>query len=136
MAFLPRGRVGSHAGRALIERVVADDGLTFRRWRTVPFDRSALGAGAAASRPLVLQAVIGRPAGASDPAFERRLVIVRRRIESASRSTGRPLADLSIPSASCRTVVYKGLVAGTRLADLYPDLRAPLEVAYAVFHQR
>jgi glutamate synthase domain-containing protein 2/glutamate synthase domain-containing protein 3 len=41
-----------------------------------------------------------------------------------------------VPSASCTTVVYKGLVAGTRLAELYPDLRAPLDVPYAVFHQR
>ena len=40
------------------------------------------------------------------------------------------------PSASARTIVYKGLVIGGRLADLYPDLRAPLSVGYAVFHQR
>ena len=46
------------------------------------------------------------------------------------------VAGLSVPSASCRTVVYKGLVAGTRLAELYPDLRAELDVTYAVFHQR
>ena len=32
-----------------------------------------------------------------------------------------------MPSASARTIVYKGLVIGGRLPDLYPDLRAPLE---------
>ena len=47
-----------------------------------------------------------------------------------------PYRELSIPSASCRTIVYKGLVAGGRLAELYPDLEAPIEVGYAVFHQR
>ena len=41
-----------------------------------------------------------------------------------------------MPSASARTLVYKGLVIGARLPDLYPDLRAPLSVSYAVFHQR
>ena len=42
----------------------------------------------------------------------------------ARRQRGRPAPrQLSIPSASARTVVYKGLVAGGRLADLYPDLR-------------
>ena len=41
-----------------------------------------------------------------------------------------------MPSASARTIVYKGLVIGGRLADLYPDLRAPLRLGYAVFHQR
>jgi glutamate synthase domain-containing protein 2/glutamate synthase domain-containing protein 3/glutamate synthase domain-containing protein 1 len=102
----------------------------------VPFDPSALGAAATSSRPFVAQAIVARPAGLGDREFERRLVVARRRLESAVRSGGRTLADLSIPSASCLTVVYKGLVAGPRLADLYPDLRAPLDVAYAVFHQR
>ena len=46
------------------------------------------------------------------------------------------MAELSVPSASARTIVYKGLVIGSRLPDLYPDLRAPLSVGYAVFHQR
>ncbi len=41
-----------------------------------------------------------------------------------------------MPSASCRTIVYKGLVAGGRLAELYPDLARPIPVSYALFHQR
>ena len=53
-----------------------------------------------------------------------------------ARAAGGPLAELSVPSASCRTIVYKGLVAGGRLGELYPDLREPVEVGYAVFHQR
>src|SRR5206468_2694328 len=44
---------------------------------------------------------------------------------------------IAVASASARTIVYKGLVAGARLADLYPDLRAPaIRVPYALFHQR
>ncbi len=39
---------------------------------------------------------------------------------SAARAEG--LDDLSVASMSCRTVVYKGLVAGGRLAAFYPDL--------------
>ena len=39
-------------------------------------------------------------------------------------------------SASSRTIVYKGLVAGDRLARFYPDLAAPIDVPLAVFHQR
>jgi hypothetical protein len=85
---------------------------------------------------VVAQAIVARLDGLSDRAFEQRLVIARRRLETAARASGGAVADLSIPSGSCRTVVYKGLVAGPRLADLYPDLRADVEVAYAVFHQR
>jgi glutamate synthase (ferredoxin) len=134
--FLPRGRRAGQTGRALVETVFASEGLPLARWRTVPFDARALGMAAAASRPLVVQAIVERPSGATDVAFDRRLVMARRRLEQAARLTGGAVAELSVPSASCRTIVYKGLVAGPRLADLYPDLRAPLQLDYAVFHQR
>jgi glutamate synthase (ferredoxin) len=136
MLFLPRGLVVTRAARALVERVFADAGLPVVRWRSVPFEPGALGPAAASSRPAVVQAIVARPVGASDALFERRLVVARRRLETAARATGGAVAGLSVPSASCRTVVYKGLVAGTRLSELYPDLRAPIEVAYTVFHQR
>ena len=47
-----------------------------------------------------------------------------------------PVSSASVPSMSCRTVVYKGLVAGGRLKAFYPDLAAPIAVSYALFHQR
>ncbi len=139
--FLPRGGRGRRAALTLVEETLAECALELAGWRTVPTDPAALGAGAAASRPAFVQAIIRRPGGSSgaplaDAAFERRLVIARRRIETAARAAGGALAELAIPSASCRTVVYKGLVAGDRLAAFYPDLRRPLAVRYTVFHQR
>ena len=136
MTFLPRAAGARREARALVERVFADAGLPVAAWRTVPFEQDALGAAAAASRPFVAQAIVQRPKGLADRAFERLLVVARRRVESAARDAGGALAGLSIPSASGLTIVYKGLVAGPRLAELYPDLRAPLDVPYAVFHQR
>jgi len=141
--FLPRGRAAGRTARALVERVFGEADLPIAAWRAVPMDPGALGAAAAASRPAVVQAVVARPSrGATDPrpltdaAFERRLVVTRRRLESAARAAGGAVAELSVPSASCRTIVYKGLVAGGRLAELYPDLVLPVEVGYAIFHQR
>ena len=141
--FLPRGRTAGRSARAIVDRTFAEAGLVSLRWRPVPLDARALGAAAAASRPTVSQLIVVRPTRAADDprpladdAFEHRLVIARRRLESAVRATGGAVAETSIPSASCRTVVYKGLVAGGRLAELYPDLATPLEVGYAVFHQR
>ena len=141
--FLPRGRLAERRARALVETIFGEAGLAIVAWRPVPFDVTALGAAAAASRPSFQQAIVGRPTRDSDDprpitdeAFERRLVVARRRLETAARSAGGTLADLSVPSASARTIVYKGLVIGGRLPDLYPDLRAPLSVDYAVFHQR
>ena len=143
MLFLPRGRMARREARALVARVFAEADLPIVAWRTVPFEPGALGAAAAESRPTVVQAVIARPSRAGDDprplpddAFERRLVVARRRLETAARAAGGAVAELSVPSVSCRTIVYKGLVTGGRLAELYPDLRAPLDVGYAIFHQR
>jgi len=140
-AFLPRGRSAGAAGRELIERIFEAAGMPVLRWRAVPSDPAALGRAAAAARPAFSQAIVARPMGESgtpikDDAFERRLVVARRRVESAAHAAPGALAELAVPSASCRTVVYKGLVAGTRLAELYPDLAEPLVVRYALFHQR
>ena len=141
--FLPRGRAAERRGRELVETVFAEAGLPVLVWRPVPMVVGALGASAAASRPAFAQAVVARPVRSdvdprpiADTAFERRLVVARRRLETAARAAGGTMAGLSVPSASARTIVYKGLVIGSRLPDLYPDLREPLALGYAVFHQR
>ena len=139
--FLPPTRAAARRGRALADATFTDHGLTIARWRDVPADAGALGAAAAASMPTFAQAIVERPRDAagrplSDDAFERRLVVARRGLETAIRAAGPSLAGSSIPSASCRTIVYKGLVTGARLPDLFPDLQAPLRLGYAVFHQR
>src|SRR5262245_20843844 len=132
--FLPRGRSRASRSHALVAEALATLELAVAAWRRVPVDVTALGAAAAASRPDVWQAIVERPAGVGDVEFERRLVIARRRLESAARANG--LDDLSVASMSCRTVVYKGLVAGGRLAAFYPDLAAPVVLSHALFHQR
>ena len=142
--FLPRGRAGSGRARGIVERAVDAEGLTIVRWRSVPTDPSALGRDAARSRPAFAQATVvarhdAREAGALEGsgAFDRAILRARRRIETAARQDA--LADLSVPSASVRTIVYKGLVAGDRLSRLFPDLDpgdAGLPTSYAVFHQR
>ncbi len=132
--FMPRGRARGGRARSLVEQVLAEAGIPLDRWRRVPFDPSALGTAAAASRPDTRQAIVPRPAGMGVAAFERRLLTARRRLETAARDGG--VAGLSVPSASSRTIVYKGLVAGEKLAALYPDLAASLSLGYAIFHQR
>ncbi len=138
--FLPRGRGRATRARAIVADAFAGEGLHIATWRRVPIEPRALGAAAAETRPDVVHAIVERPVDAvsgrpiSDSDFERRLVIARRRLETAARAAR--LDDLSLPSASCRTIVYKGLVAGGRLAELYPDLARPIQVSYALFHQR
>ncbi|TAK00420.1 MAG: glutamate synthase subunit alpha [Chloroflexota bacterium] len=137
--FLPRGRRGEGKARAIVDAALAEVGLGVAAWRRVPTDPGALGPVAFASRPAFRQAFVARPqdgAGraVSDSAFERRLLLARRRIASAAQVGG--LADLAVASGSCRTIVYKGLVTGDRLGRLYPDLALPLPMTFATFHQR
>jgi glutamate synthase (ferredoxin) len=139
VVFLPRGRGRATRAKAIVTEALAGEGLTIAARRRVPMDPGALGAAAAATRPDVRHVVVDRPIDPSgrpisDSEFERRLVIARRRLETAARAAR--LDDLSVPSASCRTIVYKGLVAGGRLAELYPDLARPIRLSYALFHQR
>ncbi len=119
--------------REILEAALAGYGMTVRLWREVPVDPDALGETARATAPAVWQAVIPRP-DVSDPDWEDLLHRARRRAEAEA---GRAGLRMYIPSCSCRTVVYKGLMAGTHLADFYLDLGNPdCESQLAVFHQR
>ena len=130
------GAPGARApgARALVTEALAAEGLPAPAWRLVPVDAAALGREAAASLPVILHALVRRPRTLSGPAFELALSCARRRAEAAARVAG--LAGFAIVSASSRTIVYKGLVAGDRLARLFPDLAATIDVPFAVFHQR
>ena len=121
------------AAQDLVARVFAEAGLTIARWRKVPVDPWSLGNHALRSMPAVLHGLINRPDLAPD-AFESRLYLARRAAERAASEAG---VRLYIPSCSSRTLVYKGLMAGTRLADFYLDLQNPAcESRLAMFHQR
>ncbi|MFL5870224.1 MAG: glutamate synthase large subunit, partial [Solirubrobacterales bacterium] len=133
-AFLPRGRAARARARQIAEASLDASGLRVEWWRVVPRDPTALGPAARDTMPAFEQAIVARPEGVSERLFERALVIARRRMEAAAAREG--LADFSIPSASSRTIVYKGLVAGGRIAQLFPDLAAAIPLGYALFHQR
>ena len=115
-------------GREVVERSV-----DVTDWRRVPVDVDSLGARARETMPAIWHGLIEDP-GVDPEEWERRLYLARRRIEKIAESEG---ARMYIPSLSSRTVVYKGLMAGTRLADFYVDLRdEACESRLAVFHQR
>ncbi len=134
--FLPRPEAPASRARGIVEAALSHERLPMSAWRTVPSDPTALGREARTTRPTFAQAFVERPAGLSDARFELRLLLARRRMEALTRVAGAELASFAVPSASCRSIVYKGLVAGDRLADLYPDLAPGLVVSHAIFHQR
>src|SRR6266571_5328314 len=114
--------------RELVERH-----LRVAVWRAVPLDVDSLGARARETMPAIWHGIIENP-GLDGESWERELYLTRRRAEKSAESNG---VRMYIPSCSSRTLVYKGLMAGTRLADFYLDLQDPdCESRLAVFHQR
>ncbi len=115
-------------GRKLVERH-----LKVTDWRAVPLGVDSLGERALETMPAIWHGLLENP-GLDGDAWEQQLYRLRRRIEQAADAEG---VRMYVPSCSGRTVVYKGLMAGTRLADFYIDLNDErCESKLAVFHQR
>jgi glutamate synthase (NADPH/NADH) large chain len=152
MTFLPVEKHARLQCEGIVERIVREEGLSLLGWRDTPVYGSAIGRVARASQPYIQQIFIGRtvsessPAGASgsdEDTFERKLYVVRKRAENEIRELGgRGLGDedagmFYIPSLSCRTVVYKGLVLASQLTNFYRELSDPAVVsALCLVHQR
>jgi glutamate synthase (ferredoxin) len=127
MCFLPPDDAA--ASRSLVSESLEAEGIRLLLWRSVPIDPSVLGDHALEVLPLIEQAVVTADVGGAD--FERALFLARKRMERNANP------GFSVPSASSRTVVYKGLFTASRIARFYWDLRDPdFETAFAIFHQR
>ncbi len=137
MFFLPRDPARRAACEAVVEKTVREEGGAFLGWRDVPVDPSVLGARARREQPFIRQAFAAVPEADTDT-LERRLYIMRRRIEKLAR----PLVQddreaFYVPSFSSRTLVYKGLMMASQVMGFYRDLQSPALVsALAVVHQR
>jgi len=132
MLFLPSDRGERRACELTIETIVADEGRTILGWRDVPVDPSTIGDLARRTAPTVRQLFIPRGT-TGDEAFERKLYVLRRQIETAIGTR----AGFHVASLSARTIVYKGMVTPEQLPAYYADLRAPdLTSALALVHSR
>src|SRR6185503_8386964 len=139
MIFLPDQRDQRRRFENKIEEIIADTGQTLLGWRKVPTDNMYLGDTAKEFEPFVRQVFIGRGEGVNDDlAFERKLYVIRRRAENAIRYAGLAGGDFFyVPSMSCRTLIYKGMLTPRQVTTFYPDLSDPLvESAIAVVHSR
>ena len=137
--FLPRSDAPRAVYEALMERIVREEGQHVAGWRTVPVAREILGPTVAATEPVVRQIFVARGAGAEPgDAFERKLFVIRKRIENEAAAEDAPgLDDFYIASLSCRTIVYKGMLLAPQLGDYYLDLQDErIDSALALVHQR
>ena len=139
LVFLPRDPAQRERVEALIAGIVGEEGQRLLGWRDVPSDDRLLGATALSVEPWIRQVFVGRGSGVRDHAhFERKLYVVRKRIENAV--AGLDLAEKAfvyLPSLSSNTLIYKGMLSADQIETMYPDLTDPdVESALALVHQR
>jgi glutamate synthase domain-containing protein 2/glutamate synthase domain-containing protein 1/glutamate synthase domain-containing protein 3 len=134
MTFLPPLEV--ERARKAVEGAVEAEGLDFLMWRRVPVGPLALSETARSLMPVIEMALVADPgADADEEAFERALFLVRR--EAERRVAKDDIEGFSVPSSSCRTVVFKGLFVATDIEAFYWDLVDPMfKSDFAIFHQR
>ncbi|MBQ27060.1 MAG: glutamate synthase large subunit [Nitrospiraceae bacterium] len=137
MLFLPQDHEARCQCETLIEQIINAEGQRLLGWRDVPLKESGIGEVARQTQPAIRQVFIAR--GVLDEGqFERKLYVIRRCIENSIRDSAiREKHVVYIPSFSCRTVVYKGLLLPSQLSAFYQDLGdSSLSSAIAMVHSR
>ena len=143
MCFLPVERHNRLQCEGVFERIVQEEGLTVLGWRDTPLNGDAVGREARASQPYIQQMFVSRPEGSEhasldEDAFERLLYRVRRRTENEIANSEIEEKDIFyVPSFSCRTIIYKGLMLAPQIERFYFELANPLvKSALCLVHQR
>jgi glutamate synthase (NADPH) large chain len=133
MIFLSQDREKAARARAVIDAELARETLTLVAWRTVPVTAEVLGDFARTTLPQIEQVIFNSPFGWGSKELERRLYMVRRRVEKQLNDD----PDFYIASLSNLVIVYKGLCQPVDLPQFYPDLADyRMQSAICLFHQR
>lgn len=140
MVFLPKEIASRLACEQELERSVRAEGQVVLGWRDVPVDAEMpMSPTVRACEPVIRQLFIGRGADVMVPdALERKLYVIRKTASHAIQAMGLAHGkEYFVPSASVRTIVYKGLLLADQVGRYYRDLADPLTVsAVALVHQR
>jgi len=139
IVFLPKNVTKRRRVEERIEHIVQSEGQSFLGWRTVPTNNASLGETAKSAEPYMRQIFVGKAANLTDDlSFERKLYVIRKRVYNEIRAEGMDGSEsLYLPSLSCRTMVYKGMLLTTQLATYFTDLQNPaVETALALVHSR
>ncbi|MBF0381504.1 MAG: glutamate synthase large subunit [Magnetococcales bacterium] len=142
MIFFPKDKALRESCVRLVEQMIAEEGQLLLGWRKVPVSVDArIGYTAKGAEPVMRQVFVGirnAPESSDDLWLERKLFIIRRRIENAVLGYGvDETAAFHISSFSTRTLLYKGMFLAEQVGQYYPDLSNPTMVsAFSMVHQR
>ncbi|MFZ5967781.1 MAG: glutamate synthase large subunit [Bacillota bacterium] len=137
MIFLPMEPNARYYCEGVFERILREEGQKFIAWRDVPVYDKACGVSAQGTRPVVQQIFIDRN-GQDPDHFERKLYIIRKRVEKSIAEAAKPYTDaFYVCSLSMRTIVYKGQFLAHQIEKFYPELKdEKLKSAIVTVHQR
>ncbi|MFV1921258.1 MAG: glutamate synthase-related protein [Methylotenera sp.] len=135
--FLPQVSSNRAQCEGIIENIIREEEQVLLGWRDVPVDNSNIAQAARDVEPRMRQVFIGSTFE-DEQEFERKCFVMRKRIEHAVRSLElQDNAYFYVPSLSCRTIVYKGMLLANEVGVYYKDLVDERVVsALALVHQR
>ncbi len=140
MVFLPKEHASRLACEQELERAVKAEGQVLLGWRDVPVDRDMpMSPAVRKKEPVIRQIFIGRSADVIVPdALERKLYVIRKTASAAIQALKLTHSrEYYVPSMSCRTIIYKGLLLADQVGEYFRDLQDPRTVsALALVHQR
>ena len=114
--------------------VIAEEGQTLIGWRTAPTNTESLSETAKQTAPVVRQLFIASDLSENPLAFERKLYVIRKRVENWAKAQH---LTFYCPSLSTQTMVFKGLLAPEEVAQFYVDLQhEQFTSAMALVHSR
>jgi len=124
LVFLPTDKKEQQFVKDVFLKVLKQEHHRLLGWRKVPVDNSDIGKSAKRTQPVIEQVFIGRNEKlAHDLDFERKLYVIRRRIENIVRlSNLRQKSFFYITNLSYRTFSYKGLLMPHQLENFFLDL--------------
>ncbi|MDR3073573.1 MAG: glutamate synthase large subunit [Deltaproteobacteria bacterium] len=135
--FLPQNTKQRERAEEIVESSLRAQGLHPVAWRDTPLRTDALFPAALETLPVIRQLLVDASECPED-ALERRLFIARRRMETTvAKAMAFPRRDFHVASLSSHSIIYKGMLPGSQLAALYPDLAdRDFAVHFAIFHER
>jgi glutamate synthase (NADPH) large chain len=140
MIFLPKEHASRLACVQELERAIKTEGQVLLGWRDVPVDAELpMSPTVRAKEPVMRQVFIGRGPDVIVPdALERKLYVIRKTASSAIQALKLTHSrEYYVPSMSCRTIIYKGLLLADQVGKYFKDLADPRVVsALALVHQR
>jgi len=140
MIFLPKEHASRLACEQEMERAIKAEGQVLLGWRDVPVDTEMpMSPTVRTTEPIIRQVFIGRGADVIVPdALERKLYVIRKTASAAIQKLKLTHSrEYYVPSMSCRTIIYKGLLLADQVGKYYKDLQDPRTVsALALVHQR